>query len=155
MYCIDTCSLSLWCMKHPYSFDVFPSVWRNLSNVAKEGLVVSPREVLRELEKCDVELHKWAKENISFYNLDYEQQKIVADIMARFPNLVDIDKPTPVADPFVIALAKSEKRTVITEERYVNLSGPKSKPKIPNVCEALQVKCIPLLDFFKEQGWKF
>lgn len=142
-------------MKNTYPIDVFPSVRQKLGDIAREKIVVSPREVLRELEKRDDELYKWVKENISFHNLDYEQQEIVRNIMARFPNLVDINKPTPEADPFVIALAKSKNLITVTQEKYVNISGPKSKPQIPNVCEALNVKWVPLIDLFREQGWVF
>lgn len=142
-------------MKNTYPIDVFPSVRQKLGDIAREKIVVSPREVLRELEKRDDELYKWVKENISFHNLDYEQQEIVRNIMARFPNLVDINKPTPEADPFVIALAKSYNLIVIAQENRVKISGPESKPKIPNVCDELNVEWIRLLDLFREQGWVF
>ena len=138
-----------------YPIEVFPSTWDSVGDIAKIGEVISPREVLREIEVRDDQLYTWARRHITFQKLDSEQQTIVRDIMSKYSALVDLSKPTPDADPFVIALAKSKNCIVITQENYVNLGGPKSKPKIPNVCEAYKVKWIRILDLFKEKGWQF
>jgi hypothetical protein len=47
------------------------------------------------------------------------------------------------ADPFVVALVTEETR------RGIEL------PKIPDVCDAIGVRCIGLVDFVEEQGWTF
>jgi len=59
-------------------------------------------------------------------------------------------KGTPVADPFVLALAKAREGTVVTQERY----KPKAA-KLPNVCEHFQVPCHNLETFMKVEGWTF
>lgn len=149
MYCIDTSALIY--MKNIYDIRVLPSLWKTFGNIAKESnLIISPSQVLRELEKRDDELLKWAKEHIPFHNLDHTQQEIVRDIMSRFQTLVDINSSTQEADPFVIALAKSKNCKVVTQESYINRSGPKSKFNIPNVCEELSVRWIRLLELFTE-----
>jgi hypothetical protein len=54
------------------------------------------------------------------------------------------------ADPFVIARAAVENRTVVTMEVF--------KPngvKIPNICRHFGVKCLLLEDFMEEEGWTF
>lgn len=153
MYCIDTSAIID--MKEIYPIDVFPALWGKLESLLKERVILSPREVLKELESKDDDLLRWAKTHIHFHNLDHEQEKIVKDIMGRFPNFVDYNKPTPEADPFVIALAKSYNLIVIAQEKRVKISGPESKPKIPNVCDELNVEWIQLLDLFRKQRWVF
>ena len=142
-------------MKRDYRRNIFPSVWKRVEDAAIKQLIVSPRAVLRELESYEDDLPDWAKEHISFRDIDAKQEQIVKYIMSNYSKLIDYDKPTEDADPFVIALAKNENRTLITGEKYMRLSGPQSKPKIPNVCEDLKVRCISLLEFFEEQNWEF
>ncbi len=142
-------------MKNTYPIEVFPSVWENVGNIAKAGEIISPRQVFRELKVRDDQIHSWAKVHINFQTLDSTQEDIVKDIMSKHEGLVDLDKSTEDADPFVIALAKSENCIVVTQENRVSLSGPKSKPKIPNVCEAYKINWIRILDLFIEQKWEF
>lgn len=130
-YCIDTNALiDLWRRLHPP--DIFPSLWEKIEALIHDGRFIAPREVLNELEKVDDDLLKWAKKHRTiFRDLEIDQQEHVKDRLSIFPNLVDIDKTIPDADPFVIALAMTESSTVVTSER---LAGPGGKPNIPNVC---------------------
>lgn len=107
-YCIDTNALiDLW--RRKYAPDVFPSLWEKIESLISQGELIAPLEVLRELEKQDDELLKWAKAHKGiFRDLDYEQQLRVRNILKEFPRLVDENKETPEADPFVIALAMSK-----------------------------------------------
>ena len=155
-YCIDTDALiNLW--RRIYPRDVFPSLWKEIENLIAQGRLIIPREVLGELENfCDKddELLKWIKKRKSMKeDLDKEQSKIVKDILANSPKLIDADKPTSSdADPFLIALAKVKNWTVITSEKP---TSPGGRPKIPDVCEHFGVKCIQLVEFFREQKWMF
>ena len=56
----------------------------------------------------------------------------------------------PVADPFVIAKAKSLGGSVVTEERWKENSA-----NIPNVCEYFGISCINLEEFMKKEDWTF
>ena len=155
-YCIDTSALiDLW--RRFYPPDVFPSLWQKIEKLISQGWLIAPREVLKELEQKDDELLKWAKERKKiFRKLDYDQINKMRDILRRFPNLVDENKTIPEADPFVIALALSKGWTVITSERPANLqANPTARPKIPDVCTHYGMKCINLIEFFREQKWEF
>ena len=59
------------------------------------------------------------------------------------------------ADPWLIAIAKAHDYTIVTMEernRNLNPSNPTSKePRIPDVCDALGVKCINLYDLMHEK----
>ena len=150
-YCIDTSALID--LKKLYSRDIFPSLWGSIENLISQGRLIAPREVLKELEKKDDELLKWAKKHKRmFKDLDNEQQQQVRNVLKDFQNLVDVNKTTPDADPFIISLAISKGGTVITSEKLAN---PGSRPKIPNACERYNVKYTSLMEFFREQKWKF
>jgi hypothetical protein len=139
-----------------YFLEVFPSLWGDMENLISEGRLIAPREVLAELmqygDKEDT-LLRWAKAHRRmFVDLDEEQQQMVLTVNRDFPNLVDRDKTTEDADPFLVALAKSRGCGVVTQERP---TVPPKRPRIPNVCEKYEVKCVSLKDFFMEQGWKY
>jgi hypothetical protein len=152
-YCIDISAfIDLW--RGYYPSDVFESLWKNLENLISAGFLFSPKEVLEELKKRDDELLKWAKKHKKiFINLDQQQLKYVKDIETRFPTFIDPNKSTPEADPFVIALAISQDLIVITSEKKASPGA--SRPKIPDVCSYYNLPCISLLEFFREQKWKF
>lgn len=56
------------------------------------------------------------------------------------------------ADPFVIALAKARKASVLTDERP---SNSLERPKIPDVCKVLGIECCRLSDVFERAGLTF
>jgi hypothetical protein len=63
--------------------------------------------------------------------LEDEIQASATEILAKFPELVNMRRSRSVADPFVIALARVQGLTVITAERA---SGSPQEPRIPYVC---------------------
>jgi len=147
-YCIDTSALiDLWRRKYPP--DVFRSLWGSFENLINQGLIAAPKEVLRELEKRDDELLRWAKQHHSiFIDFDTNQERELKLILAKFPDMVDYLSDSPQADPFIVALAKSIDWLVVSSESPgIN--------KIPTVCAAFGIKCIQLLEFFREQNWSF
>lgn len=152
-YCIDTCSLvDLWMRFYPP--DVFQTLWeKDLESLFYHGLLIAPQEVFNELNHQEDLLFDWAKKHKKmFRDLDEEQVKLVREIVKNFPKLIDSRKTTADADPFIIALAKSKGWTVITSE----IPDPqRKKPKIPDVCQEYSVKCISLVEFFREQGWRY
>jgi len=150
-YCVDSSAL-IDLGKH-YRRTIFPSLWGNLEGLIKDGKLIAPREVLRELEQKDDEISRWAKCNRSiFRDLDVEQVVFVQEMLKVFPNLVDTNKLIPDADPFIIALSRSEGCNVVTNERF---SRPGERPRIPNVCSHYKVPCYSLTGFFEKVGWSF
>ncbi len=151
-YVIDTSALiDLWRVYYPP--DVFPTLWeRNLEEIIRKGLLIAPKEVYNELQQRDDDLWNWAKDHKKmFIELDEEQAGQVKVIARRFPRLIDSEKTTPDADPFVIGLALSRSWTVIASES----SNPGGKPRIPDVCRNYDIKCIKLVEFLRERGWRY
>lgn len=160
IYIIDTSSFINLMIWNP--IDIFPSVWLKLSEMGKSGLLIAPMEVRKELTVKDIDLTDWMKDNHSiFKRLNYAQIKKVLEIQSNFPSLIDPDKETPTADPFVIALAlisDSQKtidgtirqKQVVTEEK---MRG--NRIRIPFVCNHYGVQCCHIQEMFRKEKWIF
>jgi hypothetical protein len=76
-------------------------------------------------------------------------QDRVSAILAAHPKLIDPRATRSGADPFVIALAQENSCAVVCEERFISIVNP----RIPDVCAALGVECINLLEMMRREGW--
>ena len=150
-YCIDTCALiDLW--RRHYPPDVFKSLWRDIESLINQRMLTAPQEVYDEIESQDDELLKWAKKNKHlFEGLDASQINEVRNIEKDFPNLIDPNKQTPDADPFLVSLAKMKGWALITSEK----PGTPTHPKVPDVCRRYGIRCLSLIEFFREMNWKY
>ncbi len=160
VYCVDT---SAWIdLKDIYPKRIFESVWTKIETLVDDNRIISPQEVYAEIEQVDDDLYKWFKNHRQIIrNLDEEQIALAKTIESQFPRLVDPDKEIPVADPFVIALAKIETRNLtMLDSKCIVVSQEKprsstaSRPKIPDVCEAYDVEHFSIIEFFDNEGWK-
>ena len=152
LYSFDTSAIVNGWRKN-YPPDVFPPLWEKLDELIDSGKVIAISEVLVELEKQDDEVYVWAKRRRKmFLEIDTDIQIAVAEIMRRFPRLVDTSRSRSAADPFVIALARVKGCAVVTEE---SMSGSIVKPRIPDVCSVMGIRAIRLLQVVREQGWVF
>ncbi|MGE0454274.1 MAG: DUF4411 family protein [Vicinamibacteria bacterium] len=150
-YSIDTSGiLDGW--RRYYPPDVFPDVWTSLDDLIESGDLRATEEVYFELEKRDDEVFAWAKARKArlFVPIDDRIQAEVAAVLARFERLVRQGRSG--ADPFVIGLGMAENCAVVTGERP---SGSLEKPRIPDVCTALDIPYTDLLGLFRQQGWRF
>jgi hypothetical protein len=155
-YVFDTVSLRVIGNYYP---DQFPSFWSKFDALVTAGEIISVREVLTELElqaKSAPHTYKWAKQHRSiFLPPTVDEAIFVAQIFAvkHFQNLISEKqrlRGSPVADPFLIASAKTKSACVVTEEE--------KKPnaaKIPNVCDHFKIDCINVEEFLKREGWQF
>lgn len=152
-YSLDTSAITGAWRKH-YPQDIFPSLWRqHLPDLISSGELRAIYEVRVELERQDDELLKWMLEREEvFVEIDDHIQLQVQEILRRHRTLIDARKGRSGADPFVIALARRENCAVLTEERA---SGSLKRPHIPDVCQALGVPCLDLLQLMRKEGWSF
>ena len=159
VYCIDASSLMN--LGRHFPSDVFPTLWEKINSLVRSGRLISPKEVLKEIEQGDDELVRWAKQHkVMFKKPASEELTAVREILAEFPSLVDSSKQTAEADPFVIALAKignerskslfpGHKYVVVTEESRIRPN------RIPQVCDRYGIESMKLLEFFRSEKWKF
>ena len=113
--------------------------------------------MFREIEDGPIEsLLEWAKQHRELFATPTAQEgAFVAKIYAvpRFQQNIEQKKLLrggKVADPFVIARAACEKRTVVT----IEVTKPNAV-KIPNICAHFGVECLSLPEFMEAEGWKF
>lgn len=150
-YCFDT-SVLIECWSRSYPPDVFPGLWVKLDALIAQQEVLCADEVRVELERQEDDLAKWIKVRPHlFVPLDDAIQRATSEVLAGHPLLMKATKNRNGADPFVIATAQVRGLTVVTEEK----GGTDTKPKIPSVCAALQVPCINVLSFIRDEGWSF
>jgi hypothetical protein len=136
--------------RHP--IDIFYSLWHKLEELIDNSIILSSTEVFDEISVGDDKLVEWVKEKKNaFINSNEQVQRIVRDILSKHDKLILGGKKTNGADPFVIALAKVNSYTVVTEEIR---NGKDNPPKIPNVCEEYGVRYINFVSFLREMDIK-
>ena len=153
MYVVDTSSLID--LQENYPRNIFPKVWTNFESLIQGGNIVAPIEVFREISPSNTVLHRWCMNYRRIFHQNNQTIiNFVAEIMRDFPNLVDPNKMGPVADPFIIALARQlggrqlDVPIIITQE--------KNRPnKIPHVANSYNITSMDLLDFFNNENWQF
>ena len=145
-FCVDTSAwLDGWHRYYPR--DVFPTLWRNVEERVSSGEIFASEEVYIELQKKDDDLHDWIKERKSMLVAANEViQRRVAQLLTDYPRLVDSLKGRSQADPFVIATAIETSSVVVTGEAR----GTAARPRIPFVCQELNVRCVTFLDMIRE-----
>jgi hypothetical protein len=123
-----------------------------MNRAALEGTIKVSEEVVRELEKKDDGAADWIKARPGMIvSTDISIQKKISEILKMHPRLVNAGKNRSGGDPFVIAVALTHEFSVITGELP---SGNLKNPRIPDVCGALKVQSLSLLEFVRSQKWK-
>lgn len=151
-YSLDTSALMVPWNDH-YQRRVFGGFWDRYEALIDCGEAVAVEEVLLEIEKRDDDLREWARARRGmFLPLTADVQRALSDVLAFSQRMVGTQKGRNAADPWVIALARARGLTVVTMERA---NGNLTRPKIPDVCAALQVPCIDVLGLAVAEGWKF
>lgn len=133
-----------------YPRSTFPGLWERLDVLIRGGRAIAPLEVLEELRTKADELHDWCKQRKAdlFVPPDVKIQEAMRQILVDYPTLVDERKARGTADPFVVATAQVRRCTVVTEE----FSKP-TKPKIPDVCDALRIPRTTFLGLIRAEAW--
>ena len=157
MYSLDTSFFMDWQARY-YPLDLFVGLEQRIDEmvVTDAGRAVAlVREEINAVGTPD--LVSWAtRHKALFVKLTPEVQIEAAGIQATYPELMDVKSIHDSADAYVIALAKIEKRIVVSQETSVNEKHrPKRTYYIPDVCRDLGIPCINLLGLMRREGWKF
>lgn len=132
--------------------ETFGFVWDGIEQMVAEGTVRAVDEVKYELNRKDDGASRWSKRCKRFFlPLDHDIQRATVEILAEHPRLLGVggSGPRNAADPFVVALAQARGGTVVTQETPRNIS----KPRIPDVCDAVGIPWMTLPQFVNAQGW--
>ena len=164
-YVLDT---GFFIVTRDYYPDTFPTFWEKMDNAVSSNLISSVSEVKKELEKYGGEqehLMSWTTEHKNIFTkpsiAEQEQVRNIFQIQ-DFQNLMEkrtIFMGGPFADPFVIAKAMMmEDGVVVTREEHAKRDKNKKiqgSPKIPDVCQYFEVKCILPREFMRREQWSF
>jgi hypothetical protein len=147
-YSFDTSSL-LNGRRDLFPPDTFPGIWESFEEIIGTQ-VISVDEVREELIRKDDDVSGWARSQTGmFVPLENDIQAAVKSVLTACPKLVAVGGKRDGADPWVIALALARGGVVVSEEN----PGSAAKPRIPDACDVLGVRCIRLIAFIQEQGW--
>jgi hypothetical protein len=135
---------------------VFVSFWDAFEDLIQSGVVISVKEVFRELERRDDELHEWSKIKRDMFLAPIAEEALFIQQIFAIPHFQGLLQKAKIyegglnADPFVIAKAKVIKGTVVTTEKF-----KPNASKIPNVCKHFDIPCIGFEQFMQAQDWKY
>ncbi|WP_025770055.1 DUF4411 family protein [Thioalkalivibrio sp. HK1] len=122
-------------LRAPILSGIFRPFLNRIDDLIDADRLCASIEVLNEIKKRNDGLLRWANERLSiFVDIEGDDLQIkVADILRRYPRLVDTRKNRSAADPFVIAVAGLGEPPFVV----ITLQGPTNvieKPNIPDVC---------------------
>ncbi len=122
-----------------------------------DATVFSCEEVYLELKEQDDDLFGWADERRKhFLQPDEKVNDEMLNVMATFPNLAAKGASLNRADPWIVAVARIKWAVVVTDEQpSAEKARPTKPPKLPNVCEALDVQWMRPIDFLAAMKIKF
>ncbi|MDZ4099794.1 MAG: DUF4411 family protein [Methylophilaceae bacterium] len=136
----------------------FPTLWSHFEELSLNGKLISVRECRKEIESYGKNDHikQWAKNHSGiFLPATLEESHCIAQIFAikHFNQLISekaILQGKAVADPFLIASAKVNNSTLVTEELW-----KENAAKLPNVCEHFNITYITLEQLMEKEGLSF
>ncbi|WP_282638695.1 DUF4411 family protein [Sphingobacterium thalpophilum] len=148
-----------------YPFDVFPSFWSKIKELAEAGLIVSIDKVKKELDHNKDKLTEWVSNNLpdTFFQPTSETIASYSRIanwaysrsehykQAALNEFLDADE----ADAWLVAYALTDvnNRILITHE--ISQPEAKSKIKIPEPCNEFGVSFKNTIEMMREIGVRF
>ena len=151
VYCFDTSTfIELWNVTHRPK--TFPSLWKDIKNFIAAKKIVSPIEVLNELQVQDDDLFAWAMKNKGgFLPIDRAQMEELKKIYSEIGNIGHKGR-TFDADPWILALARSKNASVVSSEKH---TGDKGNPRIPDACKFLNIPHLRSSDVFEIESLSY
>ncbi len=144
-----------------YPMDVFPIFWEWLNSQFNGGSIASISFIYDEIKNGEDELTDWVKlidtERCFLPIEDNATQSnfaLIANwVMTQNFKQTAVGEFLSVADPWLIAKAKTLGATVVTQEK----SAPNSQRKIyiPDICNAFGVKYLNTIELLRARNGKF
>lgn len=157
MYSFDTNIFLDW-WERRYPPDIFPTLLKHMGILASTGKLYAPEGVWDEIQHIgSTDLKAWAKQHRKiFLPHDQDIQTEANQIQSRFPGFIDLTAVHDEADRYVIALAKNMGFSVVTHETAARRKkNPPRSHYIPDVCSALKINCIDLVELMRREKWSF
>lgn len=136
--------------KNQLPYDVWPTFWRHIAELIRNGRIFSSEKVREEIERGNDELTTWMREKstATFYiplDSDILDQYAITQNWANNNSIFTQEARqtyADVADAYLVATAAAKKMVLVTYER----SNPTCRRRvmIPDACQALDVEYCDL-----------
>jgi hypothetical protein len=146
-----------------YPFDVVPSFWLKVKELAERGVIISIDKVWNELHQNKDELTLWCEENLpdDFFKdtseiiSNYVKVSSWANSMSNhyLPQALSEFLDADEADAWLVAYAIERKNIIVTHETS-DLRTQK-RVKLPDAANVFGVACQTTIDMFRMIGEKF
>ena len=163
-YLIDS-NFFIQAYRSSYPLDVAKGFWKKVKSLADNGVIASIDKVRDEVYSNEDDLKKWCQTDLSDkFFLDFtskamgEYAKICSwaqNNKQYTQNAKNVFMDEKRADAFWVAFASTDNKnfTIVTQE----VSAPNSKTniKLPDACKVNDVRCLNIIDMFREIGETF
>ncbi len=154
-YLIDT-NVLITAYRSTYPMDVFEAFWENILKYFKTGEILLIDMVYNEIVAGDDFLKEWIEENKDSITILSSDESLVIE---EYSNVIQVvmdesnysvsakEDFADIADSWLIAHAKCNGYTIVTEETYQ--SSIHRKVKIPNECIRHDINFIKTIDLLR------
>ena len=147
MYVFDTNVFRSFGLFYPKRF---PTIWDRLNELVDSEDLISTREVYLELENQigDGHVREWVDRQKHIFKIPTNEECVIVSGLFQdkecqgLVKAKNILKGYPVADPFVIALAKVRGFCVVTQE---------TANRMPRICRKVDVECVNIERFLEKE----
>ncbi|MEO2051792.1 MAG: DUF4411 family protein [Allomuricauda sp.] len=148
-----------------YPLDIAHSFWNKVRDLANDGKLISIDKVKGELYDKNDALEDWCKNNLpeDFFKSTDEVIAEYGTVTAwavsmnhhYLPHAINEFLDADEADAFIVAycLAESKDRIIVTQE--ISQPERRNKVKIPEACNAVNLRFVNSMDMFRELGETF
>lgn len=162
-YCIDANTL-IHAWQFWYAPETHPTFWIGIEDLARNGKLKMPEQVLLELSEKEDKLYDWCKDrsDILVFSPTDETEEIYGRFVNLYPKMTGrLGMGENFADLYVVAVASVKGATVVTNEDIAFERTPTAKQrkpknyKITNVCHEHDIPMTRLYDIIRLEGWVF
>lgn len=137
-----------------YPRDIFPGPWESVEALIDSDRLCMCPDVLGELNRGGDDVHRWAKNYTGLVcEITTEEANAVASISNDHPGWVQGE--LNAADPWLVAHALQEGRTIITEEKTAGPGVQDKNQKVPNVAHSIGVGVTNFFGLARAESWQF
>jgi len=164
VYVVDS-NFFIQAHRDSYPLDIAFSFWNKVKQLADEGKIISIDKVKSEIYDKNDALEEWCKAN-----LPEDFFKDSSPVMAEYgyvsawaysrnqhylTNALNEFLDADEADAFIVAFVLADKNNSVVVTQETSEPNRKNKVKIPEACNALNVRYLNTMEMFREMGEGF
>ena len=144
-----------------HTFEIPQAIWDKLDELLTQGKIVSHMYVYEEIvmkkSKKPDKVSAWLSPKKSHFLKENQQQvTYMAEVVQKYPKLIDPNNEKEQADPWLVALARDLNTTDNSREFVLVTQENQNKTtNLPAACRDFNVQVISLKQFFTESGINF